>query len=78
MWSWLSCMYVLKRDIAFQMFEHLKRNENDLNELLAEYWAVRRDSGMSLSTSTLQREADACSIEVYMETLADKFGITIS
>lgn len=65
-------------EIAIQMFEHLKRNENDLNELLAEYWAVRRDSGMSPATSLLQREGNACSIEVYMETLADKFGITIS
>lgn len=71
-------MQVLRRAVAFQMFEHLKKNENDLNELLAEYWAVRRDSGMPPPTLLLRREADKRSIEVYMETLADKFGITIS
>lgn len=60
------------------MLEHQKKNENDLNDLLAEYWVVRRDAGVSFLFSLLVHVIDQCSTEVYMETLADKFGISVS
>ena len=59
------------------MFEHVKKNEAELNELLSEYWAVRNDAGM---ISLYSHDAVDAKVhtEIYMETLANKFGITVS
>lgn len=32
--------------IQSEMAEHLKRSETELNELLAEYWRLRHETGM--------------------------------
>ena len=59
-----------------QMNEHLKNSEAELNELLAEYWKLRHETGIVpriwhpnvLKTST----------DVYMETLANKLNMRVT
>lgn len=61
-----------------QMNEHLKKSEIELNELLAEYWKLRRETGTfpslplveCITTSTL-------TIDIYMETLANKLDMRV-
>lgn len=62
------------------MHEHLKKSEAELNELLAEYWKLRHETGtlsfglFLLPHLTLSRMAV---IDVYMETLANKLNMRV-
>lgn len=35
--------------LIFQMAEHLKKSEGELNELLADYWKLRHETGIHCS-----------------------------
>ncbi|KAJ6513821.1 Nuf2 family-domain-containing protein [Mycena vitilis] len=52
-------------ELETKMAEHLKSNETELNQLLAEYWKLRHDTAhVSLS-------------DLYMETLANKLNMKV-
>ena len=58
-----------------QMAEHIKKSEAELNELLAEYWKLRHETGM-LPAVNLFNLSDPPA-EVYMETLANKLNLSV-
>lgn len=62
------------------MAAHLKESETEINGLLAQYWKLRHETGMSqIVLALLARYSDCETIaEVYMETLANKLGIQVS
>ncbi|KAJ7093076.1 Nuf2 family-domain-containing protein [Mycena epipterygia] len=55
-------------ELETKMAEHLKLNETELNQLLAEYWKLRHDTGNCIELS------DAY---LYMETLANKLNMKV-
>jgi kinetochore protein Nuf2 len=57
------------------MAEHLKRSETELNELLAEYWKLRHETGMLMVV--YHPVCSLCCIDVYMETLANKLNMRV-
>jgi len=36
--------------IRLQMAEHLRKSEAEVNELLAAYWTLRRETGMKMTS----------------------------
>lgn len=59
------------------MNEHLRKSEAELNELLAEYWKLRHETGKSLQCMFNWFVALISSRDVYMETLANKLNMRV-
>jgi len=59
------------------MNEHLKNCEAELNELLAEYWKLRHETGIILCTRHPDVLKTFASTDVYMETLANKLNLKV-
>jgi kinetochore protein Nuf2 len=57
------------------MAEHLKANEAELNELLAEYWKLRHNTGKPHQVT--ESISLTCLSDVYMETLANKLNMKV-
>ena len=62
------------------MNEHLKTSEIELNELLAEYWKLRHETGKEFiyhvrNSRPLKRLQTA---DIYMETLANKLNLRVT
>jgi kinetochore protein Nuf2 len=58
-----------------QMAEHLKSSETELNQLLAEYWKLRHDTGMYMYS--FQTISSSCGADLYLETLANKLNMRV-
>jgi kinetochore protein Nuf2 len=61
---------------ATQMAEHLRQNEDEVTNLLAEYWRLRHQTG-KCNAFDLTTAYFGSSQEVYMETLANKLGLDL-
>ena len=59
------------------MAEHMKQSQNELNELLTEYWKLRYATGIHSHLWDANQVAHP-SAEVYMETLANKLGMQVT
>ena len=57
------------------MAEHLKKSEAEINDLLAEYWKLRHETGDS-ARYNVNIELNIL-LDVYMETLANKLNMRI-
>ena len=60
-----------------QMAEHLKKSQAELNELLTEYWRLRRETGERVELSCC-KDPYPNSLDIYMETLANKLGMQVT
>jgi len=60
------------------MNDHLKRNEAELNELLAEYWALRNRTCKRRVFCNVAEGLMSLMTAAYMETIATKLGIGVS
>ena len=61
--------------IRLQMAEHLRKSEAEVNELLAAYWTLRRETGMQMTSQGLYYPD--LDVDIYMETLAKKLNMTV-
>lgn len=59
------------------MAEHLKKSQAELNELLTEYWRLRRETGEKVELSCCKYPYHD-SLDIYMETLANKLGMQVT
>ncbi|KAF9001985.1 Nuf2 family-domain-containing protein [Cyathus striatus] len=62
--------------VEAKMSEHLKKNEGELNELLAEYWRLRHETG-KYGTFSNAWWLHFSWLDVYMETLANKLNMRV-
>ncbi|KIJ99575.1 hypothetical protein K443DRAFT_102011 [Laccaria amethystina LaAM-08-1] len=61
--------------VESKMAEHLKKSEGEINDLLAEYWKLRHETGNS---ARYNGNIDLnILLDVYMETLANKLNMKI-
>jgi len=62
------------------MGEHLRKSEAELNELLMEYWKLRHETGNNYYSFNRRGcvHHSIISVEVYMETLANKLNMNVS
>jgi kinetochore protein Nuf2 len=67
-------------DIETKMAEHLKTSEAEINELLAEYWKLRHETGKSVCifNDIVHLINYIFAADIYMETLADKMNLRVS
>lgn len=60
------------------MADHLKISEIELNELLAEYWKLRHETGKESYHFRMSQLLKRLQIaDVYMETLANKLHLRV-
>ncbi|KAG6861878.1 hypothetical protein C0995_010584 [Termitomyces sp. Mi166 len=64
-------------EVEKKMTEQVKKGEADLNELLAEYWKLRHETGISFFRSCFLK-TNSQSTDVYMETLANKLNMRVT
>lgn len=64
------------RPFLYQMAEHLKKSEGELNELLADYWKLRHETGIYRAMTLVARLFVL--LDVYMETLANKLNMRVT
>ena len=58
------------------MNEHMRDSQNELNNLMKEYWRLRHATGPPYVLSYCQYADE--STDLYMETLANKLGMQVT